>query len=69
VLSADDARTVGAAFGVARLQVERDHLISHCLIAIANVTRDLDHPPVFFGGTALARTWLPDGRLSEDIDL
>jgi Nucleotidyl transferase AbiEii toxin, Type IV TA system len=60
---------VGAAFGVAGLQVERDHLISHCLMAIAKVTEPLKHPPVFFGGTALARTWLPEGRLSEDIDL
>lgn len=24
---------------------------------------------IFFGGTALSRTLLPDGRLSEDIDL
>ena len=24
---------------------------------------------IFFGGTALARTYLPTGRLSEDIDL
>ncbi|MEP6599390.1 MAG: nucleotidyl transferase AbiEii/AbiGii toxin family protein, partial [Actinomycetota bacterium] len=24
---------------------------------------------IFFGGTALARTYLPDGRLSEDVDL
>lgn len=24
---------------------------------------------MFYGGTALARTWLPEGRLSEDVDL
>lgn len=57
------------AFGVAEDQVRRDHLISHVLVALGR----LDLPVVFFGGTALARTWLPDpaagGRLSEDIDL
>lgn len=57
------------AFGVAESQVKRDHLISHVLVALSQ----LDQPIVFFGGTALARTWLPDpstgGRLSEDIDL
>ncbi|OLZ56147.1 nucleotidyl transferase AbiEii/AbiGii toxin family protein [Amycolatopsis keratiniphila] len=57
------------AFGVAETQVKRDHLISHVLVALDQ----LDQPIVFFGGTALARTWLPNpstgGRLSEDIDL
>ncbi len=54
---------------MAEEQVHRDHLISHILAALAA----LDAPVVFFGGTALARTWLTDpangGRLSEDIDL
>ncbi|HKN52629.1 MAG TPA: nucleotidyl transferase AbiEii/AbiGii toxin family protein [Amycolatopsis sp.] len=49
--------------------MKRDHLISHILGALAT----MDLPIVFFGGTALARTWFPDpangGRLSEDIDL
>jgi predicted nucleotidyltransferase component of viral defense system len=57
------------AFGVAEDQVKRDHLISHLLAALAGLAQ----PIVFFGGTALARTWLPDptagGRLSEDVDL
>ena len=48
-------------------QVRRDHLISHLLGAIAAgvPTNDL----VFFGGTALSRSYLTDARLSEDIDL
>ncbi len=47
-------------------QVEGDHLISHVLAVLAQEFGDRIH---FIGGTALARTHLPDGRLSEDIDL
>lgn len=47
-------------------QVERDHLISHLLVGLAELVGDV---VVFFGGTALSRTHLPAGRLSEDIDL
>ncbi|WP_425271204.1 nucleotidyl transferase AbiEii/AbiGii toxin family protein [Mycobacterium gastri] len=53
-------------FGVTVEQVERDHLISHLL---AFLSRDFGDRIHFIGGTALARTYLPDGRLSEDIDL
>ena len=56
-------------FGASEAQVRRDHLISHVLLTIA----ELQLPVVFFGATALARTYLTDphagGRLSEDIDL
>jgi len=55
-----------ATFGVAEAQVRRDHAISHILAALSR------HQPeelIFFGGTALSRTYLLDGRLSEDIDL
>ena len=65
-LDADEARAVAEQFGVAMEQVRRDHLVSHILAAISDAHRD---EVVFFGGTALARTLLPDGRLSEDIDL
>ena len=57
---------VAEVFGVAMEQVRRDHLISHVLAAIS---QDLPDRVIFFGGTALSRTYLPDGRLSEDIDL
>lgn len=54
-------------FGVAEDQVLRDHLLSVLLAALS------DSPEagrvIFFGGTALSRTYLPDHRLSEDIDL
>lgn len=57
---------VAEQFGVAAAQVRRDHLISHLLAALS---RSLADEVVFFGGTALARSLVPDGRLSEDIDL
>ena len=63
----DEWAAVAAEFGVEFEQVRRDHLISHVLAAIAAdiATDEL----VFFGGTALSRTYLADARLSEDIDL
>ncbi|TCN41410.1 nucleotidyltransferase AbiEii toxin of type IV toxin-antitoxin system [Rhodococcus sp. SMB37] len=65
-MNLDERDTVATQFGVSPEQVERDHLISHLLAAIADRFADRVH---FIGGTALARTHLPDGRLSEDIDL
>lgn len=66
-LSGPDLARVADQFGAADAQVRRDHLISHVLGALAA------HVPAgrltFFGGTALSRTHIPDGRLSEDIDL
>ncbi len=60
-----EAADVAAEFGVALEQVRRDHLISVILSALSAHAEEL----VFFGGTALARSYLPHGRLSEDIDL
>ena len=60
-----EADIVAQLFGVALEQVHRDHLISSILAALQIHADDL----IFFGGTALARTYLPAGRLSEDIDL
>jgi predicted nucleotidyltransferase component of viral defense system len=61
-----EAATVAEHFGVSAGQVERDHLISELLALLSeHVAGGL----IFFGGTALARTHLPEGRLSEDIDL
>jgi predicted nucleotidyltransferase component of viral defense system len=62
----DERDSVATQFGVSAEQVERDHLISHIL---AFLSRDFGDRIHFIGGTALARTHLPDGRLSEDIDL
>ncbi|MEV6100864.1 nucleotidyl transferase AbiEii/AbiGii toxin family protein [Nocardia sp. NPDC051981] len=46
--------------------MQRDYLISLVLAHLAERHAD---SVLFIGGTALARTHLPDGRLSEDIDL
>jgi predicted nucleotidyltransferase component of viral defense system len=62
----DERDSVATQFGVSTEQVERDHLISHLL---AFLSRDFGNRIHFIGGTALARTHLPHGRLSEDIDL
>ncbi|MCR6706349.1 MAG: nucleotidyl transferase AbiEii/AbiGii toxin family protein [Cellulomonas sp.] len=63
----DEWAAVAERFGVDMEQVRRDHLISHLLGAIAAGVPSDD--VVFFGGTALSRTFLTDARLSEDIDL
>jgi hypothetical protein len=65
VLDPAELRAVAERFGVGEAQVRRDHLVSHVLAALPALAPGV----VFFGGTALARTHLPDGRLSEDIDL
>jgi predicted nucleotidyltransferase component of viral defense system len=65
-MNVEERGTVAQQFGVAAEQVERDHLISHLL---GFLSRDFGDRIHFIGGTALARTHLPDGRLSEDIDL
>lgn len=62
----DERDAVAAQFGVSTEQVERDHLISHLL---AFLSTSVGEQVQFIGGTALARTHLPTGRLSEDIDL
>lgn len=66
MLDPGEAAAVAEEFGVSDEQVRRDHLLSHLLGALA---RRLPREVVFFGGTALARTHLPHGRLSEDLDL
>ena len=53
-------------FGVPTEQIERDHLVSHMLAALAV---EGDPETKFYGGTALCRSYLQGSRLSEDIDL
>jgi predicted nucleotidyltransferase component of viral defense system len=65
-VNADQRAQIARQFGVAPEQVERDHLISHLLAFLSQNVSDRIH---VIGGTALARTHLPEGRLSEDIDL
>lgn len=66
MLDEDEAVFFANKFGVAESQVRRDYIISHALGALAASVGD---DVVFFGGTALTRTYLPDLRLAEDIDL
>lgn len=66
MLTADEEHAVAQQFGVDPEQVRRDHLISHLLAALSEHFAD---QVLFFGGTALARTFFAEGRLSEDIDL
>jgi predicted nucleotidyltransferase component of viral defense system len=65
-MNADERAQIAQHFSVAPEQVEREHLISHLL---AYLSKNFSDRIQFIGGTALARTHLPDGRLSEDIDL
>ena len=65
-MNIDERDSVTRQFGVSTEQVERDHLISHVLAFLGANLGDRVH---FIGGTALARTHLPAGRLSEDIDI
>jgi predicted nucleotidyltransferase component of viral defense system len=62
----DEREETARHFGVAPEQVERDHLISY-LLAFLGV--NFGERIRFIGGTALARTHLSEGRLSEDVDL
>lgn len=67
MIDGTEIEAVASQFGAPDNQIIRDHLISHVL---ASITDWPDRDRVtFFGGTALCRTWLPDLRLSEDIDL
>jgi len=67
MIDRSEIEAVASRFGAPDTQIIRDHLISHVLAALANWP-DRDRV-TFFGGTALCRTWLPDLRLSEDVDL
>lgn len=50
--------------GLLPMQVGKDYLLNHVLAG----TADASAPLVFRGGTALARVYWPDFRLSEDLD-
>lgn len=65
MLDSHEAEKVQSQFGASMAQVLRDHAISHFLWEIQSLNSEV----TFFGGTALSRTYLMDGRLSEDIDL
>lgn len=65
MLDPSESQNVQNLFSATQAQVSRDHAISHVLAILQRINTEL----VFFGGTALSRTFLTAGRLSEDIDL
>lgn len=65
VLDHDERHRWAQHFGVADAQIDHDFVISHLLVAVSEHADKV----VFYGGTALSRTILPDLRLSEDVDL
>ena len=65
MLDFNEAAEVQKLFSSTQVQVRRDHAISHILTALQDIHSEM----IFFGGTALARTYLTQGRLSEDIDV
>lgn len=65
MLDLRESQDVQELFGAKESQVSRDHAISHVLAGLQQINTEF----VFFGGTALSRTFLTTGRLSEDIDL
>ena len=69
VIDPDEIAAIAERFGAPEPQVVRDHLISHMLFAFATLPGEIAGPTMFLGGTALCRTWCPDIRLSEDIDV
>jgi len=56
----DRARRLGVDIELIR----KDHVLNHVLAALAESANDI----VFRGGTALARVYWPDFRISEDLD-
>jgi predicted nucleotidyltransferase component of viral defense system len=56
----DRARRLGVDIELIR----KDHILNHVLAAVAEMANDI----AFRGGTALARIYWPDFRISEDLD-
>lgn len=64
MIEADELRARATETGTSVAQVRKDHLVSHLLYGLQGRTG-----VVFFGGTALNRSFVAGRRLSEDIDL
>lgn len=66
MLSTSERDRAKEQFGADDAQIARDYLISHVLAVLSD---ELPQRVLFYGGTALSRSFLPNGRLSEDVDL
>jgi len=62
-----EVRAAAQRHGVPETQIWRDWVVSHLIHGLAQIEDQASF--VFYGGTALCRTWCQDLRLSEDIDL
>lgn len=64
MIATDELRRRARELSVEEEHVRRDYILCHVLAAMAQMFPEL----VFRGGTALARVYWPDYRLSEDLD-
>lgn len=64
MIDSAEVRRRARVLRVQLVRVEADYVLNHVLASIADYLPTL----IFRGGTALARVWWPDFRLSEDLD-
>jgi len=64
-VNATEIRARASRLGIDTASIEKDFILNHVLAAISQGEPALLH---FRGGTALARVYWPDFRLSEDLD-
>ncbi len=64
MIGAAEIQARASRLGLLPAHIEKDYVLNHLLAALADVDAGL----VFRGGTALARIYWPDFRLSEDLD-
>lgn len=67
MISVAEVAEIGGRHGVPESQIWRDWVVSHLLHALGEIQHETS--VVFYGGTALCRTWCRDLRYSEDVDL
>lgn len=67
MISVVEVAEIARRNGVPESQIWHDWVVSHLLQALSEVQHETDI--IFYGGTALCRTWCHDLRYSEDIDL
>jgi predicted nucleotidyltransferase component of viral defense system len=64
VIDPAELRRWARGLGLQVAHVEKDYVLCHVLVSVAEGVPEL----IFRGGTALARIYWPDYRLSEDLD-
>lgn len=67
MISVAEVAEIAGRHGVPESQIWRDWVVSHLLHALGEIQHETS--VVFYGGTALCRTWCRDLRYSEDVDL